>query len=165
MKKFAALENNEAQTIVIQTTNPLLNIACLALAGGIGLTFAYLNQRQSQRQPAAPDAIIPASLNTETQKMLHDILDDNFNEQELRDVCFEMDVDYEDLPCFGQANKARELIGLCARMGQISVLKTIIAEKRPHLFPEPQTVVSTQLLSSSDQVNKLFQPGNHTAHA
>jgi hypothetical protein len=143
MKQFADLDHSDSKIIVIQTSNPIFNIACMALVGGISLPFAMLSQRQTKRQMADMSAaMLPAKLDTKKQLLLHDILDDYFTEQELRDLCFKLAIDYEDLPYSGQTYKARELVSLCARMGQMAKLTTAIQEKRPHLFSEKPSLVA-----------------------
>ena len=46
-----------------------------------------------------------------------------FNDQELRDLCFELGIDYENLPDEGKASKARELVAYCERHGRIAELE------------------------------------------
>ena len=48
---------------------------------------------------------------------------DRFSDQELRDLCQDMGIDYESLPGDGKAGKARELIAFCERRGRIPELK------------------------------------------
>lgn len=164
MKRSTNLKSNEANTIIIQTSSPLFNLACMAIIGGISLTATYLSHRQNtQAQSDTESAVGPATLNTQTQQMLHDILDDYFNEQELRDVCFDMGIDYEDLPFSGQTYKARELVGLCSRLGQIAELKAIIMDKRPHLFPIEPEQPTTNAASLPGQF--FAQNKQQTGHA
>ncbi len=106
--------------------------ACLSFIVGIlGVGIAYLNYRKSHQTPPAPDA--PAVLDNERQVQLHRWLDDYFNDQELRSLCLEIGVDYDDLPFSGQSAKARELVGWCARNGRLDTLETIIHQQRPNL--------------------------------
>ena len=53
---------------------------------------------------------------------LHKILSKQFDEGELRIFCFNLEVDYDDLPGEGKVNKARELIGYFDRRNQLSKL-------------------------------------------
>ena len=49
---------------------------------------------------------------------LHQILVARFDEEELRTLCFDLGVDYDDLPAHGKASKARELVRHVERRGQ-----------------------------------------------
>lgn len=54
-----------------------------------------------------------------------------FNEEELRTLCFDLVVDYDDLPGTGKTNKARELISYLERRDSITELLIICRELRP----------------------------------
>ena len=57
---------------------------------------------------------------------LHEILTHRFDDGELRTLCFNLGVDYDDLPGDGKVNKARELVAHCERRDDIpELLKTI----------------------------------------
>jgi hypothetical protein len=56
---------------------------------------------------------------------LHRILDKGFDLEELRTLCFELGVDYDDLRGEGKVNKARELISYLDRRGRTSELVRI----------------------------------------
>lgn len=45
-----------------------------------------------------------------------------FNEEELKALCFELDIDYDNLPALGKANKIRELLAYCERHQRLSDL-------------------------------------------
>ena len=64
-------------------------------------------------------------------KTLRDALDDAYSDAELRDLCFELEVDYEDLPGDGQAAKARELVLFCKRRGLLAALVACVMRDRP----------------------------------
>jgi hypothetical protein len=57
----------------------------------------------------------------------------NFGDNDLRDLCFDMDVDYESLPGEGKSAKARELIAYCERRGRLPELVTKCYELRPNV--------------------------------
>lgn len=63
-------------------------------------------------------------------------LDQYFNEQDLRDICFELGIDYEDLPFSGQTNKARELVALSIRTNRFEQLCATVKKQRPYLFDQ-----------------------------
>ena len=48
---------------------------------------------------------------------------EHFGEEELKDVCFEMGIDYSDLPSSGRKNKARDLVEQMNREGRVAVLR------------------------------------------
>ena len=54
-----------------------------------------------------------------------------FNENELRTLCFDLGIDYENLNPGGKADKARELVALCQRMDIITKLVEFCAQERP----------------------------------
>lgn len=62
---------------------------------------------------------------------LRQLLDEKFNENELRDLCFDLNVDYDNLPGTVKANKARELIFYFDRRQDMDVLLRQIRLLRP----------------------------------
>ncbi len=50
---------------------------------------------------------------------------DRFNDGELRDLCFELHIDYESLPGEGKAAKARELVSFCERRDRLPELERV----------------------------------------
>jgi hypothetical protein len=55
-----------------------------------------------------------------------------FNLEELRNVCFQLSIDYESLGGETKEAKARELVSYCNRHGRISDLLDICRRQRPH---------------------------------
>lgn len=53
---------------------------------------------------------------------LHRLLVEHYSESELRTLCFELGIDYSDLPAQGRADQARELVIYAARHGIIDAL-------------------------------------------
>lgn len=78
-------------------------------------------------------------------------IDDHFNEGELRGLCADLGIDYDDLPGSSKADKARELVLYCARHGRRDDLKKRCRELRPNVPwldsppkpPKPQKVDPT----------------------
>jgi len=71
----------------------------------------------------APDAVcIRSALKRNPLVRLRQILATRFNEGELRTLCFDLEVDYGDLPGGGKASKARELVAYLARRDRIGEL-------------------------------------------
>ena len=69
---------------------------------------------------------------TEVNHMaLRDALDDAYSDAELRDLCFELEIDYDDLPGDGQSAKARELVSYCKRRGLLAALVACVMRDRP----------------------------------
>lgn len=130
----------EPSYIVVQPS--ATNLFFMAVIGFFSVIMSYMTYRQSKSQ-TVQSAGSSARLGGKEHANLHDILDQYFDEQELRDICLELGVDYEDLPFSGQANKARELVALCVRCGQFRQLKSIVEKARPFLFqparPRSQT--------------------------
>jgi tetratricopeptide (TPR) repeat protein len=61
----------------------------------------------------------------------HSLLCTYFNKSELRTLCFDLSINYENLPGDTLADKVRELIIFCHRYGQIAVLVNQCRELRP----------------------------------
>jgi nucleoside phosphorylase len=78
---------------------------------------------------------MPAKTPPAQLTQLRQSLVDHFNDQELRDLCFDMDIDYESLPGEGKASKARELVAFCERRGQISELEQRVEPGSPGTLP------------------------------
>ena len=81
----------------------------------------------------------------DTSKLLA-VLVENFDEEELQTLCFELKIEYESLPAQGKANKARELVVLCERQRRLPELVTAVLEVRPRILPN-----SLQRDTSHDQ--------------
>lgn len=89
------------------------------------------------------DQMQPSTANGEKpvdQRKLLRALIDLFSEQDLRDFCFDLRVDYEALPGLGKNDKARELVLFFHRRRRMTVLVTVFREHRPHVSLEEITV-------------------------
>ncbi len=64
---------------------------------------------------------------------LRKILRKSFSEGDLRDLCQDLDIDYDDLPGEGKADKVRELIIFCDQRGRLSELLSKCQELRPDI--------------------------------
>lgn len=60
-------------------------------------------------------------------------ISENFNKEELQELCFEIDVDYEDLRGSGKSSKARELADYCRRLGKVPLLWEKLYAYRGHV--------------------------------
>lgn len=67
-------------------------------------------------------------------QVLRRALDDGYNLEELRDLCFELGIDFEDLPGETQSGKARELVLYARRHGLEARLVEQVMRDRPHLL-------------------------------
>lgn len=54
-----------------------------------------------------------------------------FDQEELIQLCFELDIDYDGLKAMGHEGKARELVRHCRRRGKLSDLFELAKSKRP----------------------------------
>lgn len=63
---------------------------------------------------------------------LRKVLKEQFNEGELRNLCFDLNIDYDSLPGEGKADKARELVAYCKRHGCIPELIEKVKRRRPN---------------------------------
>ncbi len=68
------------------------------------------------------------------RQALRQILDDAYSLSDLRDLCFELKVDFDDLPGEGQSAKARELVLYCEKRQMVAALVELIMRDRPHLL-------------------------------
>lgn len=77
---------------------------------------------------------------------LHDEIITYFSQGELKDLCFRLAIDFDDLPGQTRQDKVRELIGYCQRRGLLMSLVKQCELLRPHLSwlslltdsPQPQ---------------------------
>jgi hypothetical protein len=92
---------------------------------------------------------MPSTVKTATEILikLRQNLVDSFSDTELHDLCFDMGIDYEDLPGEGRAAKARELVAYCERRGLTTELIKKCSELRPHVSwgaPTPPVSANVQ---------------------
>lgn len=82
---------------------------------------------------------------TEQLAQLRQLLANRFSDGELRDLCFDLGVDYEGLPGAGKADKARELVAYMERRGQLTDLVRVGRHSRPDVpWPEIGAVQAPQ---------------------
>jgi hypothetical protein len=67
-----------------------------------------------------------------------------FNDSELRDLYFDLDVDYDSLPGAGKRDKAREIVAFCKRHSKLSRLIELCQAERPKAFSEAFLLGSKQ---------------------
>ena len=101
-----------------------INAQTVAIGQGI-------TQTVGATRPAANEISVKSTLEREHLAKLRQILATRFDEGELRTLCFDLGINYDDLPGQGNANKARELIAYLDRHGRISELVSIGKQLRP----------------------------------
>lgn len=66
-------------------------------------------------------------------KVLQNVLVNHFDMAELKDLAFDLSIDYENIPGTTKSSTARELILYCQRRGRLNELVVGIQHRRPHL--------------------------------
>jgi tetratricopeptide (TPR) repeat protein len=90
------------------------------------------------------------------KQALYQILDKYYNEQELKDLCFKLDVQYDNLAGEGKADKARELITYMERRGQLRELAlTIQADRSQLIVPLPEPAPQPTTTPSIRKLNRV----------
>lgn len=79
--------------------------------------------------PTFLDAAKAALKATSDPATLRQILDEGFDLKEMKDLCFDLDIDFDDLR--GEGKKTRELVAYCRRHRRLENLATRIATLRP----------------------------------
>jgi hypothetical protein len=88
---------------------------------------------------------------------LRRILTDHFNDHELRDLCFDLGIDYKILPSHTKEDRARELVAYAERYGRTAELVAQVRQLRPdiqlskaapiqHRLAEPNTFNNRPLI-------------------
>ena len=91
-----------------------------------------MTQQFGSTKVATPVEALSASDDSFTTE-LYQILRERFNLEELRTLCFELRVEYDDLPGEGRAAKARELVRFMQRTDQLDYLWATIQQNRPDI--------------------------------
>jgi hypothetical protein len=73
-----------------------------------------------------------APFSPKQRRLLHGMIEEYFNDNELRTLCFDLNIDYESLPAEGKAGKARELVAYAQRHKLTDDLIERCRELRPH---------------------------------
>ena len=71
------------------------------------------------------------------RKYFYNILTKSFNDEELRDLCWQLGLDYHNLPATTKDGKARELIDYVGRHDLIYKLVDVGQSLRPNINWEP----------------------------
>ncbi|MCA9960169.1 MAG: hypothetical protein KC443_14105 [Anaerolineales bacterium] len=83
-----------------------------------------------------------------------------FSDNELRDLCFEVRVDYESLPPGGKADKARELVSYMERNQRLSILVVVVRQYRPQfdwvsLLTDQQEEISFPIVTPPASIPRM----------
>lgn len=84
---------------------------------------------------------------------LRDLLDQHFNDAELHQLCFDLGIEYENLPGpKTRIGKAQSLVEHCLRHGRLPHLLTHCHTQRPHVaWPDAETLLSTWSPTQPDE--------------
>lgn len=85
-------------------------------------------------QPTAKNGVSPPTAEREELILLRRTLSELFDQEELRDLAFDLAIDYDSLPGTAKKDKARELVAYCWRHGRLDELKRAILLHRPGVF-------------------------------
>lgn len=94
------------------------------------------------------------------QKTLRDLLHDNFSNDDLKEVCFEIGLDWDDIKGEDKRAKTRELVQHYAKREQLHVLRDAMAEARPNL----RDALSAITLPSGEDTNRAAAPPRAPSH-
>jgi hypothetical protein len=73
----------------------------------------------------------PVGFAVKERGRLRNILTNKFNEEDLKNLSFDLGIDYEDLPAYGRQGKAREIVNFFERRGRLKELQEAIERLRP----------------------------------
>jgi hypothetical protein len=108
-------------------------LAVLAPAPQVGAPTSVHWGRWRPEAPRAPAYTPPGTAvdAREPRRRLLAFICDHFDAEELRTLCFDLGVSYDDLPAQGRKNKARELIAYVERRERLGELLELLRETRP----------------------------------
>ena len=87
-----------------------------------------------QRMQARLNALVPKESNSgSTPPKLRELIEQYFNDDELKNLCFDLHIDYDNLPGETKSAKCRELISHCQRRGSTSDLTTELKRQRKNV--------------------------------
>lgn len=93
---------------------------------------------------------------------LNQVLIKYFNNEELRDVCFRLEIDHEVLPAGGKSSTARELVQYCERHNRSAELVQICCQLRPQACAQLNASIAAS--PASDVPNSGAAPAPNTMH-
>lgn len=90
--------------------------------------------RTTNTLPIEPSPLAAAGSDHERQQHLFQVLADSFNNGELRDLCFELGIEYDDLMGETRRDKARELVAFARRRDRLIEFERAVLRARPKAF-------------------------------
>ena len=107
----------------------------ITITGGQGITIGDQAQVTQQFANSGSDAppSAPPPVDTERLVALADQITRYFNLSEVRDLCFRLGIEYEDLGGEGKSEKVRELVMRVERNGRLPHLIPLLQQLRPHV--------------------------------
>ena len=93
-----------------------------------------LNNFQTQRKPHYDTGELLSIENKVSKGKLRQVLIENFSDQELRELCFDLDLNYEELSGTSIREKALELLTYFDRRGRLNELIKVCVKLRPFAF-------------------------------
>jgi hypothetical protein len=81
--------------------------------------------------------------------ILRDQLKKHFNEGELRNLCYDLGIDYQELSGDAISDQARELVEYCRRRGHIVHLITKCQQLRPHVEWNNKATINALLITDT----------------
>lgn len=96
--------------------------------------------------------VVAAGKRPVSRSQLLQNLGEAFDGEELKTLCFDLKVDYDDLAGAGKRDKARELVGYMERRGRLPELVVFADKKRPHMnwFDDTLGEISEQAITEAD---------------
>ena len=113
-------------------------LAVLAPSATIGPSTPVhwgLRRPETSRIPVAEETEGTADRRS-LRRQLVAFICDSFDGEELKTLCFDLGVSYDDLPAQGRKNKSRELIAYLENRGRLKELIELVSEERPEWFAE-----------------------------
>jgi hypothetical protein len=116
---------NQARSTLLTTGRPDAAVPVLFMRLKDGRLWSLSNQPPTSKPSAAP--AVPASLRTGTTDVtdpvaLRELIANSYNLEEIRTLCSDLAVDYDDLGGEGKTAKARELIAYLRRRNRLDDL-------------------------------------------
>jgi WD40 repeat protein len=103
----------------------------------------------------------PKSYSQDFLVRLHSNITRHFDDEELRTLCFNIKVDYESLRGEGKGAKARELVALAGRNGEIPKLIAECRRQRPKMTwekpPDVEVIPDLPLLNESSEEQRRYK--------
>ena len=96
---------------------------------------------------------------------LRELLTAHFSESELRTLCFDLDVEYEDLRGTGRSDKERELVAYLARHDRMGELTEVGARLRPDIpWRDPGDIPTHAGTGEAEANARVEQRGKSNIH-